>query len=363
MESTFGIPPSQTVILQHEAGVLKITPGMPVPDIGHNNMLVSVEAVALNPCDFKMPLRFPTPGLWDGCDFAGIVVSLGSQVAADGRFKLGDRVFGAVQGSKQSDPQSGAYCQYLRADPDFTFHMPKDMSFATATALSGTGIATLGVALFWSLQLPGKLDGPASKAEDVLIYGGSSTIGLVAIQMVKLCGHRVITTCSPHNFDLVKSYGADLVFDYNSPTCATEIRAATKNALRFVLDPFSEAKTLRLCQEAMGRTGGRYCALEQYQESLCTRKTIKHELVMGGAISGDGVELPEPYGIPPRPEIGEWARKWYQCLQQLITEGKLKPVPMETIPGQFEGIMNGLDILKKGKVSGKKLVVPMSTLE
>ncbi|KAJ6095425.1 hypothetical protein N7486_006171 [Penicillium sp. IBT 16267x] len=359
MEDTFKIPDSQTVILQHEAGILKVTPGMPIPEIGPHHMLVSTKAVALNPCDFKMPLRFPTPGLWDGCDFAGIVVAMGSQVAADGRFHLGDRVFGAVQGSKQSDPQSGAYCEYIRAEPDFTFHMPKEMSFTTATSISGTGIATLGVALFWSLQLPGKLDDPVSKAEDVLIYGGSSTIGLIAIQMVKLCGHRVITTCSPHNFELVKSYGADLVFDYNSPTCAKDIRTATKNTLRYVLDPFAEAKTLRLCHEAMGRTGGRYCALEQYQEGLCTRKTIKHELVMGGAISGNGVDLPEPYGIPPCPEIGEWARPWYQCVQQLVTAGKLSPVPVEVIPGRFDAILNGLDILAKGKVSGKKLVVPI----
>ncbi|KAJ5758979.1 Polyketide synthase enoylreductase [Penicillium odoratum] len=357
MEFTEKIPDSQTAVIQHDDGVLKVTHGLPIPKLSSHHLLVSTKAVALNPCDFKMPLRFPTPGLWDGCDFAGIVVALGSQVAADGRFHLGDHVFGAVQGSNQSDPQSGAYCQYIRVVADFTFHIPKEMSFTTAPGLSGTAIATLGVALFWSLQLPGKLDDPASKREDVFIYGGSSTIGLLAIQMVKLCGHRVITTCSPHNFDLVCQYGADLVFDYKLPTCAKDIRDATKNTLRYVLDPFSEVKTLRICQEAMGRTGGRYCALEQYQDDLFTRKTIKHELVMGGAISGEGVKLPEPYGISPRPEIGEWARGWYQSVQQLIIAGKLSPAPVEIIPGRFEGVLGGLDTLKAGKVSGKKLIV------
>ncbi|KAJ5646369.1 Polyketide synthaseenoylreductase [Penicillium lividum] len=340
MEVTGDIPDSQTAIIQHDDGVLKVTHGLPIPELSSHHLLVSTKAVALNPCDFKMPLRFPTPGLWNGCDFAGIVVALGSQVAADGRFHLGDHVFGAVQGSNQSDPQSGAYCQYIRVDADFT-----------------NGNRNPRGALFWSLQLPGKLDDPACEGENVLVYGGSSTIGLLAIQMVKLCGHRVITTCSPHNFDLVRQYGADLVFDYKSPTCAKDIRDASKNTLRYVLDPFSEVKTLRICQEAMGRTGGRYCALEQYQDDLFTRKTIKHELVMGGAISGEGVKLPEPYGIPPRPEIGEWARGWYQSVQQLITAGKLSPAPVEIIPGRFEGVLGGLDTLKAGKVSGKKLIV------
>ncbi|KAJ5206524.1 Polyketide synthase enoylreductase [Penicillium cf. griseofulvum] len=355
------LPSTQTGIIQHEGGILQITHGLPILELGPHQMLVKTAAVALNPCDFKMPLRFPTPGLWDGCDFSGTVVAMGSDVAAQGRFRLGDLAFGAVQGSNMSEPTSGAYCEYIRTEPDFTFHVPKGMDLVIAPSLSGTAIATLGVALFWSLQLPGTLLTPAPKAEDVLVYGGGSTIGLLAIQMVKLCGHRVITTCSPHNRDLVISYGADIVFDYNSPTCAQDIRTVTKNTLRYVLDPFAEAKTLRMCYAAIGRTGGRYCALEQYQENLCSRKTIRHELVMGGAISGRGVELPDPYGIPPRPELGVWARSWYLELQELIENGKLRPCPIQIIPGKFEGIMEGLDMLRNGKVSGKKLVVPIVT--
>ena len=175
------------------------------------------------------------------------------------------------------------------------------------------------------------------------------------------CGHRVITTCSPRNFELVRSYGADLAFDYHSATCAKDIRAATKNALRYVLDPFSDVRSVSICQEAFGRTGGRYCGLEQYQEQLFTRKTVKHELVMGGAISGKGVQLPDPYGVPPNPEIGLWARSWYGVVQRLIDESKIKPTPVETLSGGLDAVIPGLDRLRNGYVSGKKLVVPLST--
>ena len=183
---TQDIPSTQTVILQQEGGILQITPESPIPALSPHQMLVRTASVALNPCDFKMPLRFPTRGLWDGCDFAGAVVALGSEAASQGQFCLGDRVFGAVQGSNQSDPQSGAYSEYIRAEPDFTFHVPKGTPLTIAPALSCTGIATLGVALFWSLQLPGNVNEPSAKSEDVLVYGGSSTIGLLAIQMLKL---------------------------------------------------------------------------------------------------------------------------------------------------------------------------------
>lgn len=186
MASSSVLALTQTAIIQHENGVLKITPGLPVPELAPHQMLVKTAAVALNPCDFKMPLRFPTPGLWDGCDFAGTVVALGSEAAIQGQFHVGDLVFGAVQGSNLADPISGAYCEYVRTEPDLAFRVPKGMALCDAPSISGTAIATLGVALFWSLQLPGTFQVPAGKPEDVLVYGGSSTIGLLAIQMVKL---------------------------------------------------------------------------------------------------------------------------------------------------------------------------------
>lgn len=78
---------------------------------------------------------------------------------------------------------------------------------------------------------------------------------------------------------------------------------------------------------------------------------------MGGAISGNGVQLPEPYGIPPQPDIGTWARKWYKSVQRLIDDGKLRPSPVRLLPGRFEGIIEGLKMLKEGAVSGQKLIV------
>ncbi|KAJ6151416.1 Enoyl reductase [Penicillium chermesinum] len=330
------IPATQTAIVQHEGGVLKATPGLPVQTVGPSDILVQVKVVGLNPCDFKMPLRFPTPDLWDGCDYAGTVVQVGDEVAKAGRFNVGDRVTGGVQGSNRADPTTGAYCEYLKVNSVFALHIPESMSFQDALGVSGSGISTLGIAFFWSLQIPGSLRQPASKPHDILIYGGEQHCRITG------CGHRVITTCSPHNFDLVRSYGADLVFDYHLPSCAKDIAPPPKNSLRYVLDPFSEIKTLRLCHEAIGRMGGKYCALEQYQPDLCVRKTVKHELIMAGAISGKGVDLPEPYSVPPNPEIGEWASTWYPVVDKLVQTGKLRPVPVEEIqPGGFQGDSGG----------------------
>ena len=58
------------------------------------------------------------------------------------------------------------------------------------------------------------------------VYGGSSSVGQYAIQLAKLSGYKVVSTASSRNHDLVKNFGADLVFDVSNPP-------ATSN---FVLD-------------------------------------------------------------------------------------------------------------------------------
>lgn len=49
--------------------------------------------------------------------------------------------------------------------------------------------------------------------------------------------------------------------------------------------------------------------------------------------------------------------RWFKSFQALLDEGKLRAHPVEVLPGGFEGIQNGLKMLKSGSVSGKKLVV------
>ncbi|KAF5007625.1 hypothetical protein FDECE_6058 [Fusarium decemcellulare] len=351
------IPSTQTIIRQHDGGILKVTPGSPIPNIEGHHVLVRTHAVALNPCDFKMPLRFPTPGLWNGCDFSGTVVAVGSDAT---RFKVGDPVFGAVHGSNQGDPESGAYAEYLKAEANYIFKTPPGMTHETAAAMYGTGVATVAMALY-SVKIAADLSAPAEgkASETVLVFGGSSTVGMMAIQILKLCGHRVISTSSEKNIELVKSYGADAAFDYRSPTCGANIKKYTKNALRYAIDPFGEARTMSICYEAIGRAGGKYCALEQYQEALATRRTVTPLLIMGSSIAGRGLVLPEPYGSPPDPELGAWSLKFYKDLQRMIDEGRLKACPPRVLSGGFDAVLSGLDLLQKKQVSGEKLIVPL----
>lgn len=182
------LPKSQTAILQDDSGRLVIQKTVPLPILPPGRILVKVSYVALNPCDYKMPLRFPTSGCLDGHDFSGEVVDLGPPSAGTTRFALGDRVCGAVHACNPIDKTTGAFAEYVSADAEFTLKVPKGMSMEQAAAIGGTGMGTMGLSLKWCLELGGSPDKPVAEGEgkEVLVYAASTSIGTLALQLLSL---------------------------------------------------------------------------------------------------------------------------------------------------------------------------------
>ncbi len=108
----------------------------------------------------------------------------------------------------------------------------------------------------------------------------------------------------------------------------------------------------------MGRAGGTYCALEAYNEELCSkRKVVTPELIMGMSIFGKAVALDYGYERATDAESRAFGIGWCGEVQELLDSGRLKTHPVKTISGRYQGILKGLDMLKHKQVSGQKLVV------
>lgn len=166
-----------------------------------------------------------------------------------------------------------------------------------------------------------------------------------------------IATCSPHNFELVKSYGATAVFDYKSETAISDIRNHTRSSLKYVLDCVSEPETMQFCYKCLGRTGGKYTTLEPFPEFLHTRtKTVTPDWVLGLSILGKKISWPEPFAREENAEVREFGAAWFKTAQQLLDEGKIKTHPLRVEQGGLAGVTKGLDLLKKKLVSGQKIV-------
>lgn len=305
---------------------------------------------------------------------------MGKDVAATGRLKLGDRVCGSADGMEGLRPQSGAFAEYASMDGGMALRMPDDMTFETGAGM-GLRIATAGMALFHSMGISAELlKKPARGDEvfDVLVYGGATATGTLAIQLLKHCGLRVIATCSPQSFELVKSYGADVCFCYNSPTCGEDIRAYCGNALDYALDCITEESTLKICYQAIGRLGGKCechtfqefgseicltnrssvdCGLEPYpEEKAASRRAVEADWILATWMRGLPISWPEPFGNAGKPECRKFAARFFPHIHPLFTSGQLRPHPTRIEPNGFEGLLDGVGLIRKGGIRGQKLV-------
>ena len=177
------LPVIQTAIIADPAGALVISHDAPVPSLQPDMVLVRTAVVALNPVDTKMVDRLAYPGALSGFDFAGTVVAIGSAVTKPG-LKVGDRVCGAVHGMNPLVPEVGAFAKYVGAIGHAILTVPDWMTCEDASTI-GVGIGTVGLALFRSLNVPGDFGYPVQKPLQILVYGASTSVGTLAVQMLK----------------------------------------------------------------------------------------------------------------------------------------------------------------------------------
>ncbi|KAL9095163.1 MAG: hypothetical protein Q9165_002419 [Trypethelium subeluteriae] len=347
------LPFTQTAIIALENGKLAVASDVKVPELRPDVVIVRTASVALNPADAKMVDYSPAPGAIAGYDFAGEVVAIGSAVTRP--LTIGDRVCGVVHGMNSLCLGEGAFAQYVGATEHLVLKIPHDMSFDAAATL-GTSLVTAGLALFQSMKIPANPERPAEKPFFVLVYGASTATGTMALQLLRLAKLRPIAVCSSKNFDLVTSYGAEKAFDYNSASCAEEVRAYTKNSCDYALDCITEASTMEVCYGSIGRAGGRYCGLEPFPERQHTRKIIKPDWILGLTIYGKRIALDGVYGRDECPEDFKFGKEWFATCQRLVDQSKIRHHPVRKGEAGFEGILAGIDTLRKGFVSGQKLV-------
>ncbi|KAI5206756.1 hypothetical protein E4T39_02233 [Aureobasidium subglaciale] len=343
------LPATQRAIIATDAeGTLKISNDVPVVTLEPDAVIVETAALALNPVDTKMLHGFLGPGCILGFDFAGVIVAVGSAVPESRGLAIGGRVFGSANGSDRRRPLAGAFAQYTTCSASMIIKMHPDMTFTRAAAL-GTALTSTGMALFRSLCIPGTLDKPILKSTWLLVYGGATSTGTMMIQLARRCGFKPITTCSPANFNLVKSYGAEKAFDYQSSTCAEDIRKYTGNTLAYAADCVTVPSSTKACIAAIGRAGGRYVALDPYEEDLMTRKVVRPDWILATAVAGRGSSWPAPYGREPDMECRVWAEEYLASVERLIGSGadQIRSHPIEEREGGLEGIMSGIEEIRR----------------
>lgn len=183
----------------------------PQPEPAPGEIRIRVRAAGVNRPDIVQRLgHYPAPpGASDilGLEVAGEVEALGEGVT---RWKLGDRVCALLGG--------GGYADYAVVDARHALPVPDSLDFVQAAALPET-VFTVFTNVF---------EGGGLKAgETLLIHGATSGIGVMAIQMAKAAGARVIATSrGAAKAEAALALGTDFSLDATTADLLAEIKAA-----------------------------------------------------------------------------------------------------------------------------------------
>ncbi|MEV6314099.1 NAD(P)H-quinone oxidoreductase [Streptomyces sp. NPDC051776] len=188
---------------------------VPDPVPGEGEVLIEVAASAVNRADVLQRQGFydPPPGAsrYPGLECSGRIAALGPNVSG---WSVGDEVCALLSG--------GGYAEKVVAPVGQLLPVPEGVDAVSAAALP-EAVCTVWSNVFMVAHLrPG---------ETLLVHGGASGIGTMAVQLAKAVGARVaVTAGGPEKLDRCRELGADILIDYREQDFVQEIRKATDGA-------------------------------------------------------------------------------------------------------------------------------------
>ncbi len=186
---------------------------MPLPQPGEREVLIKVAAAGVNRPDvLQRQGNYPPPkghSELPGLEVSGIVAALGAGVE---RLSVGDAVMALVSG--------GGYAEYAVAAEPCCIKKPDALSFVEAAAIPET---------FFTVWHNVFERGGLKAGEKFLVHGGTSGIGVTAIQLAKAFGAHVTTTVgSDEKCEAARGLGADVAINYRTQDFAQVIKSETQ---------------------------------------------------------------------------------------------------------------------------------------
>lgn len=296
----------KAVLFREHGGPEKLSyEEMPIPQIGPQDVLIQVKACALNHLDLWVRqgspayvVSFPHVG---GADVSGIVEQVGGQVEG---IAIGARVLVSpgiscwncefclagrdnmcrsyhLLGAKTH----GGYADYVKVPFRNVLPIPENLTFEQAAAFPLVSV-TASHMLFTLAKL--------QHGETVLIMGAGSGVGMMAVQMAKLAGARVLTTVgSDDKIPKAVILGADAVINHAKENLAEKVRLLTEGrGVDVVIEHIGPA-VWNTCIESLTK-GGRLitCGATTGGEiKLDLRSMFSRQLTIKGSYMGTRAEL------------------------------------------------------------------------
>ena len=321
-------------VMQDKAGGLgELYVGeMDRPVVGDGEVLVRVMCCGLNPVDYKLVEGGMKEWKWPhvpGVDVAGVVEEVGEGVDV---WQVGDAVM------MHNDIRvQGGLAEYVVGKAHVLSQLPEGVSFEEAAALPCAGMT----AMLTLDRKVGMVEGASA-----LVQGGAGGVGGFAIQIAKLGGMKVITTCSKGNEDYVRGLGADEVIDYKNENVVERVKQLSGEAggVDVVVDTLGGQAGKDAME--MIRFGGHVAHVVGVVDHSEVNGFVKgysiHAITLGGAyLSGD---------YEAQCDLAEMGDE----LLDLVANGGIDPMVGEVVG--FDEAIGGLERLAGRHARGKIVV-------
>lgn len=343
----------KAVILNENGGTDKLIykTDLPEPEIKANEVLVNIKATSINRADLVIRAGYPGlslnfPHILGG-DIAGFIAKAGSDVK---NFKEGDRVVSwsiiseandawAKKGKAGQSPawqyfgmhRNGSYAEYAAVPESSLVKLPDNVSYETAACLPVAGLTAYhGVKTVGDLQ----------KEDSFFIWGGTSGLGIIAIQIAKHIGAEVFATAGfDHKIDFLKGMGVDHIFNHRENEHIDDeiLKLTGNNGIDVILDyvgPEAFPKNFKMVKK-----GGKilFCGILTGREAMVNlHMTYLRHISLMGLYLGEKNEL--------------------ESLVKLVSDGIVTPHIGEKL--ELKDAAEGHKMMAEGKVIGKIVLIP-----
>jgi NADPH2:quinone reductase len=306
---------------------------VPRPAARPGFVVVKVVAAAANVIDCKVMAGY-LEGTWNtplplviGYDFSGTVSEVGDGV--DG-FAAGDDVFAVNWGmhnhgaGTEDEPVGGAFAEYISIAATKLSDKPTDVSHEQAAA-----VALVGTTAKQGLDVIG-----SGAGKSLVIVGGSSAVGIVAIQLAKLQGATVVTTCSPRTLGFVSTLGADRIIDYTTDLWFEDAELLS-DKVDAVFDTVGQNGTFADSRAVLNQTGS-FVSIANFEVGVDPNAHAPLSFASYYCLAND-------------PEVQDE-------LAALLEQGKLNLPVEDEFPFTKDGIVELLQKQRAGKSIGKNVL-------
>ncbi|KAG5798788.1 hypothetical protein H9Q69_002196 [Fusarium xylarioides] len=350
---------SKSIFLSSQ-GKLLVQPVTEKYTVEGSQCLVRVDYSAINLCDYNF-FYMGLNSFITGFEMSGTV----EQTGPDSSFQIGDAVFGISPVIIPMPSSHGTHQDLVVARSELLYRIPDGVSSKDASVICMPA-HTAADALFNVIGLGFSAAGVIGidpVGEGILIWGGASSVGMMAIQLAKAAGLQYIfATASAKNHDILRELGATHCFDYRSRSVVEDIQQAQKAlgiAITLAFDTVAKGvmgpadadspSTPELTKSALGASEGLRlaCTLPVHQDPAF-RMCVAYR--PSGSVNS--------MGAPQNPDSALRIR-WVMEHMLAVKDGCLR-LPVVTVVAGAEAGIEGIRRVAGGEMSLEKLTLKHS---